>query len=247
MFLPFIHHSASNYNTIFTTLNYAFDNEKLHGRKICIVTFDQPLYMKAREIVAASETESKFSKIIVKLGGFHLLMSFLRSIGYIMTGSGIKEALSVIYVPNAVDKMLNDYAYARAVRDHTLFHLALSTIIFEDIQIDNHTSDFLKSYIKDIMKQTFSYEEVEESTCIFQLLLEQFNDKLNELQGRDLMTKLWIQYFHMVSITKEFIKTENPENWNGHLNAIKKCFLIFMLQDIFCTRSQRIYICRTLF
>jgi len=62
-----------------------------------------------------------------------------------------------------------------------MFHLALSTIIFEDIQIDDHIDDFLKGYIKDIMKQTFSYEEVEESTRILQLLLEQFNDKLNEL------------------------------------------------------------------
>jgi len=177
--------------------------------------------MKAREIVAASETGSEFSKIIVRLGGFHLLMSFLGSIwGYIMAGSGIKETLSVIYAPNAVDKMLNGHAYARAVRGHTLLHLALSTIIFKDIQIDDHTGDFLKGYIEDIMKHTFSYEEIEESTCIFQLLLEQFNDKLNELQGRGLTAKLWVQYFHMVSIAKEFIKAERLGNWNGHLNAI---------------------------
>jgi len=69
------------------------------------------------------------------------------------------------------------------------------------------------------MKQTFPYEEVKESTCIFQLLLEQFNDKLNELQGRSLTAKLWIQYFH-ISIAKEFIKAERLGNWNGHLNTI---------------------------
>jgi len=79
--------------------------------------------------------------------------------------------------------MLNGYGYARVIHEvqEHMFHLALSTIIFEDIQIDDHIDDFLKGYIKDIMKQTFSYEEVEESTRILQLLLEQFNDKLNEL------------------------------------------------------------------
>jgi len=76
--------------------------------------------MKA-EIIAASETGLEFSKIIVKLGGFHLLMSFLGLISYIRAGSGIKKGFSVIHVPNAVDKMLNGYGYARAVRGHTCF------------------------------------------------------------------------------------------------------------------------------
>ncbi|KYN00649.1 hypothetical protein ALC62_08572 [Cyphomyrmex costatus] len=227
MFLPFVHHPASNYNTIYTTLNCALENGKSHGHEICIVTFDQPLYIKAREIVAASEIGSEFSKIIIRLGGFHLLMSFLGSIGYIMAGSGIKEVLSIIYAPNSVDKILNGYAYAKAVRGHTLLHLALSTIIFADVQIDDHTNDFLENYIHDILKGTFSYENIEQSVCIFQPLLEQFNDKLNELEDRGPTAKLWVQYFHMVSIAEEFIRAERMGNWTGHLNAIKKMLPYF--------------------
>lgn len=34
-------------------------------------------------------------------------MSFLGYIGYIMDESGIKEALSTIYAPNSVDKVLD--------------------------------------------------------------------------------------------------------------------------------------------
>lgn len=146
IFLPFIHQPASNYNTIYTTLKCAFDNGRMYGHGTCIVTFDQPLYMKAREIVAASEDTSELSKITVRLGGFHLLMSFLGSIGYIMAGSDLKEVLSVIYAPNSVDKMLNGHAYVRAVRGHTLLHLALSTIIYKDIDIDDYTHDMLIFY-----------------------------------------------------------------------------------------------------
>ncbi|KAE9522981.1 hypothetical protein AGLY_016612 [Aphis glycines] len=54
LFLPFIHHPASNLNTIYTTLNSIHDNMKFHGHEACVVTFDQPLFIKAREIVAAS-------------------------------------------------------------------------------------------------------------------------------------------------------------------------------------------------
>lgn len=112
---------------------------KLHGHKTCVVTFDQPLFMKAREIVAASESGSKLSKIIVRLGGFHLLISLLGSIGYIMADSGLKEVFSTIYAPNSMDKMLNG--------------------------------------------------------------------------PRGPTEKLWVQYFHMVSIVKDFTKSERLGNW----------------------------------
>lgn len=85
-FLPFVHLPASNYNTIYTTLLCALENAKRYNHKVCIIllTFDQPLYAKAREIVSAAPEGSEVSKI--RLGGFHLLMSFFGAIGYIMQG-----------------------------------------------------------------------------------------------------------------------------------------------------------------
>ncbi|GFY37372.1 uncharacterized protein TNIN_401771 [Trichonephila inaurata madagascariensis] len=125
MFLPFIDHPASNIDTICAT-----NIDKSHGQKTCLITFDQPLYSKARLILAAY---SELCKIVVKLLGFHMLMSFLGSIGYIMDGSGLKEGK--IYAANSVDKMLNSHAYSRSIRGHTLLRLALSKIIFEDMKI----------------------------------------------------------------------------------------------------------------
>ncbi|KAJ8880838.1 hypothetical protein PR048_017309, partial [Dryococelus australis] len=94
-----------------------------------------PLYMKARDIVGASDETSDLSKIVIRLGGFHLLMSFLGSIGYIMVGSGLKEDLRNIYAPNSVEKMLTGHVYSRAVRGHLLLHLATSKNISEDLEI----------------------------------------------------------------------------------------------------------------
>lgn len=135
MFLPFIDHPASNLNTIYTTLHQALDIAKSHGQNTCVITFDHPLYYKAREMVAASEANSNLCKVVVKLGGFHMLMSFLGSIGYIMDGSGLKEALGKIYAKNSIDKMLSGHANSRSIRGHTLLRLALSMIIFEDMKI----------------------------------------------------------------------------------------------------------------
>lgn len=80
LFLPFIQQSASNYNTIYTTLLCALENAKRYNHDVCIITFDQPLYAKAREIVSAAPEGFEVSKIVVRLGGFHLLMSFLEQL-----------------------------------------------------------------------------------------------------------------------------------------------------------------------
>ena len=52
-----------------------------------------------------SSPNDDIHNVIVRLGGFHLLMSFLGSISYVMAGSGLKEALSCYYAPGTVDKL----------------------------------------------------------------------------------------------------------------------------------------------
>lgn len=42
-------------------------------------------------------------QMVVRLGGFYLLMSYRGSIGKIMEGSGIRDILSLIYAEGSVD------------------------------------------------------------------------------------------------------------------------------------------------
>lgn len=70
--MPFIHLDPSNPSTVYTALCFAQQQFEKHGLRTCLVIFDQPLYIKAADIVASSQD---LKKIIVHLGGFHLLMS----------------------------------------------------------------------------------------------------------------------------------------------------------------------------
>ncbi|GBN69820.1 hypothetical protein AVEN_121509-1 [Araneus ventricosus] len=149
---------ASHYNTIYTNLLCALENAKRYGHDACIVTFDQSLYTKAREIVAATPEGSYLSKIVIRLGGFHLLSSFFGAFGYIMQGSGIKEVLSLIYAPNSLDKIRTGHAYARA---HTLLHLTLATIISKELVIDDDMDANLQNTIEDVKNNTISYNDIE--------------------------------------------------------------------------------------
>lgn len=44
LFLPFISQVASDYNTLYATLNYIIDDGNKYGHSFIIVTFDQPLF-----------------------------------------------------------------------------------------------------------------------------------------------------------------------------------------------------------
>ncbi|KAJ8871971.1 hypothetical protein PR048_028311 [Dryococelus australis] len=56
---------------------------KRHNQGSCIVTFDQPVYAKASEIIAAAPP-GELDSVTLLLGGFHLLVSFMGSIGFII-------------------------------------------------------------------------------------------------------------------------------------------------------------------
>lgn len=140
LLLPFVNQSPSNYNTIYSVLDFASKNISEFNQKTCFVTFDQPLYIKARDIVASCEQNTNISNIIVRLGGFHLLMSFLGCIGFLMAGSGLKDLLSTIYAPISVDKMLTGHAYSRSFRGHVLVQLVLGKLIFKELKLN--TDDY---------------------------------------------------------------------------------------------------------
>lgn len=129
--LPFIDGNPCNYDTIYTVLHDANLKCINHGQRHIFVTFDQPLYAKAREIMARSP---QLDNVIVRIGGFHMLMSYMGCIGKIMEGSGLKEALATVYAFNSIDKLLEGHIYARAVRAHVMVNTVLADLLFFEME-----------------------------------------------------------------------------------------------------------------
>ena len=59
-------------------------------------------------------------------------MSFLGSIGLLMSGSGLRSALETVYVPVTVGRMFTRKAYSRAIRSHLLCASAIMSLILEE-------------------------------------------------------------------------------------------------------------------
>ena len=120
LLLPIIDLSPSDDNCMYSTLNYIQDQAELLNIPTPCVTFDQPLWLKAVEIIQA-----KSLNIVCRLGGFHTMMSFIGSIDSMMKESGLEEALETVYGANAVSHMISGKAVSRALRGHFLMEAAL--------------------------------------------------------------------------------------------------------------------------
>ena len=90
--LPLINLNTSNENCIYSTLIHITDQAKYLNIEIPCVTFGQPLWIKAFEIV-----KTKNLLIVLCLGEFHSLMSFVGSVGFSMEVSGLEKVFETVY------------------------------------------------------------------------------------------------------------------------------------------------------
>ena len=127
-FLPMIDMDPGDMSCIYSTLLFVSDKASAHN-VAPVVTFGQPLWWKAVTIISCEREDSDLRSIVLRSGAFHMQMSFLGCIGYLMHESGLKETLETIYTPTAVTHMLSGKAVSRAVRGHFIVDSALNALL----------------------------------------------------------------------------------------------------------------------
>ena len=103
--MPMIDMDPTNLSCIYSTLKFVAMQEANQGC-VPILTFDQPLFWKASKIVGSEQNDNCVKSVILRLCGLHLEMSFLGSIGHLMSGSGLKELLSIVYTEQTVPHLV---------------------------------------------------------------------------------------------------------------------------------------------
>jgi transglutaminase/protease-like cytokinesis protein 3 len=70
-FLPIIDLNPNDLSCIYSVLMFVINQAEILQIRTPVLTFDQPLWLKATEIATA-----KSLSIVLILGGFHMMMSF---------------------------------------------------------------------------------------------------------------------------------------------------------------------------
>ena len=125
-YLPFIRAPPTDFDTIHTILAKLVKLAETLGQSHILVTADMAIYSRAQEILWA-QPPSLDGKVTMRIGGMHLTMAFLASLGTLFGDGGLLHLLcdSDVYATETARKMLQGKQYSRGVRGLKLVHEAL--------------------------------------------------------------------------------------------------------------------------
>ena len=238
-FLPMIDMNPSDSSCVFSTLKFICNQSRKY-KVTPIITFDQPLWFKAKSIISSLPSDKELQSIVLRLGAFHTEMSYLGCIGHLMADSGLRNVFETIYAPNAVTHMMTGKATARAIRAHFLVDTALNALLvtkafdnpwtYMETTTDSKTSlSPLGTTNKDLQEATDLFEELmlgrqqlTEDICNHEALrriekqILEYRESVKSLRT----STLWFQYMNMVDILRRFLKSERTGNWKLHLQSV---------------------------
>ena len=224
LILPIIDLNPSGYSCIYSTLLFVQDQTLQLDIKTPCLTFDQPLWQKAQEIVVAKSLD-----FTILLGGFHTLMSFVGSIGHFMQGSGLSEALGTIYGESTVNKMLSGKSIVRALRGLFLTEKALTIeiqeLLLSDNVIDQEGIDCIQNEISKLRNGDITIEYIDPNKIT--KITTVFENRMMELSNISRTAKLWINFMNYVHTIRMFIAASRTGNWNLTLVTMESMINLF--------------------
>ena len=87
---------------ILSTIHFVAEQSSKYNMTHAL-TFDQPLYWKSMSIKEQQDESSALEKIVLRIGAFHQMMSFVGLIGYTIKKSGLKRLIELIYAKGRVN------------------------------------------------------------------------------------------------------------------------------------------------
>ena len=142
-------------------------------------------------MVFAADPSSPVSRLTIRLGGFHLLSSFLGAIGSTMAGSGLEELWETVYAKKSVSHMISGHAYSRSIRAHLLTQQALGVLLLESLSMDEHQKNTLTTCYSSLIDNTISLNDVLSNDAIEDIRTK-LDKRLKEIEASGRTEKLWV-------------------------------------------------------
>ena len=133
VYMPLIDTPPADPSTMMTALAEAGRLTSETGQEFTIFTCDQQLYRISLQVIWAYPEQ--FSNVILRLGGMHMLMSFVGAVGSLMSESGLSEIMNAAF--SGVAKMLNGKKFPQNVR---ALRLVVEELLRKIIHDSNVTS-----------------------------------------------------------------------------------------------------------
>ena len=127
-YLPMLDAPATEYETIFKTIQILQRKTAHLGQKNTVIFFDQAMYSKAMELVFANP--DTFGNTVLMMGGFHINMNYLSAVGKVVADLGWNEIFtqSGIFSKSVTTSLLSAKPYSRCLAAHLALYETLSCL-----------------------------------------------------------------------------------------------------------------------
>ena len=195
-YMPLIDMPPAHHDTIMTAMTRAQELSQSAGQEYTFLTLDLQLYKLCIDVLWVHP--DKFPNFYPRLGGMHLLMSFMGCIGTLMKDTGLTELLSPVFA--GVSKMLSGKKFPQNVRALRMVTEELLRDLLKDKPIESNQD--LMTTLEDIAVKSKTaklwIDVVIKSTFIAMLYIraEREGDVLLHIHSVELMRPYFFQAGH---------------------------------------------------
>ena len=239
-YCPMIPASPTEYNTVFTVMKTVQTMMKTIGQQHSVITFDEAIYSKAKEIQWRCSEE--FEHTVLRLGGFHTALTFISVVGKRYEESGLEDLLieSGVYGSNSVMRIMNGKAYNKGVRALKLLMEAFCRLRFHSLSPRMNENIDSTAYMETISKlrDTVSSpsdavpdEVIRELEQRSKAVDEEFHKIRETCKSESGTFAFWDEFIDMIEILLRFIRAEREAIWELHIESLSHMIPYFFAYD----------------
>jgi hypothetical protein len=231
-YLPFIQAPPTDFTTIYSILLRLVSLAKSFGQTHILVTADMAIYSKAQEILWA-KPEDLTGKVTMRVGGMHMTMAFLASIGRLYGDAGLLALLtdSDVYAEATARQMLQGKQYARGIRGMKLVSEALFRNFFTSFELwlKDQNMDLQLSVcidkVRDLQNAIHTRDQELDSLIehFEENVLPNIEEALEKFRrvGRDSSETFtfWVTFLDGIDILLRILRAERSADFQLHINA----------------------------
>lgn len=126
--------SPTEYSTVYSVMVAVNDMMEHLEQRYAVITFDQANYKIAKEI--QWKRPEQYKDTIIRLGGFHILLNFLGTVGKMCASAGLPQLIteSSIYSETTTNSVIKGKQFSRGVHIHKLVHETLSRLQWDEFE-----------------------------------------------------------------------------------------------------------------
>ena len=217
-YLPAITESPTKYETIYSILNLAVEIMKQLELGYIYLEVDQAIYTKILQVKFQLYRNSGdvYKRVIVEMGGFHIVICLMRSIASRFRGFGFIELLSEVGGlggAGTIESALKGGDVKIGIRLYKLLFEALYRIKLKSIEnAESESQEQLWALVEDSRK-SLTYDSIQKLTSH-----PETKTILKMVMKGDMA--VWLDYFlEMVDLMLSIIHFQRIGNWNGYLET----------------------------